>query len=180
MTAIWTLRTRRAAGPASDDRDALRDVETRASARCVICVCAPSDNRPAGGPASRTNCCSALGSPTSRAAARSRMQTTPTNSRPRASSPRTSSHRRDRRPFSEYAFKLPQGGELVRLERATLHGRPIDLAHANDLPATPRCACGARPCLPRVGGSAECHGGRTSWCWAVQAFVRRRQGRAAG
>ena len=137
MTAIWTLRTRRAAGPASDDRDALRDVETRASARCVICVCAPSDNRPAGGPASRTNCGSALSSPTSRAAARSRMKTTPTNSMPRASSPRTSSHGRDRRHFSECTFKLPQWGGLVRLKRATLHGRLIDLAHANDLPTDP-------------------------------------------
>lgn len=108
------------------------------------------------------------------------MKTTPTNSMPRASSPRTSSHGRDRRHFSECTFKLPQWGGLVRLERATLHGRPIDLAHANDLPADPplRMRCG--PCLPRVAGSAECHSRRTSWCWGCAGFRATASSRPAG
>lgn len=37
--------------------------------------------------------------------------------------------------FSEYTFELPQGAELLRLERATLDGRPIEVANARDLPA---------------------------------------------
>lgn len=40
--------------------------------------------------------------------------------------------------FSEYTFELPQGAELLRLERATLNARPLDVANARDLPADPR------------------------------------------
>lgn len=39
--------------------------------------------------------------------------------------------------FSEYTFELPQGAELLRLERATLNARPLDVANARDLPADP-------------------------------------------
>ena len=39
--------------------------------------------------------------------------------------------------FSEYIFELPQGAELLRLERATLNARPLDVANARDLPADP-------------------------------------------
>lgn len=39
--------------------------------------------------------------------------------------------------FREYTFELPQGGELVRLERATMGGRPLEVANARDLPADP-------------------------------------------
>lgn len=39
--------------------------------------------------------------------------------------------------FKEYTFELPQGAELMRLERATLNGRPLDVANARDLPADP-------------------------------------------
>lgn len=39
--------------------------------------------------------------------------------------------------FAEYTFELPQGGELLRLERATLNGRPLAVANARALPADP-------------------------------------------
>lgn len=39
--------------------------------------------------------------------------------------------------FKEYTFELPQGAELLRLERATLNGRPLEVANARDLPADP-------------------------------------------
>ena len=39
--------------------------------------------------------------------------------------------------FKEYTFDLPQGAELLRLERATLNGRPLEVANARDLPADP-------------------------------------------
>jgi hypothetical protein len=39
--------------------------------------------------------------------------------------------------FAEYTFELPQGAELLRLERATLAGRPLEVAKARDLPADP-------------------------------------------
>lgn len=39
--------------------------------------------------------------------------------------------------FKEYTFELPQGAELLRLERATLGGRPLEVANARDLPADP-------------------------------------------
>lgn len=39
--------------------------------------------------------------------------------------------------FKEYNFELPQGAELLRLERATLNGWPLDVEHANDMPADP-------------------------------------------
>lgn len=39
--------------------------------------------------------------------------------------------------FKEYTFELPQGAELLRLERATLNGRPLEVVNARDLPADP-------------------------------------------
>jgi hypothetical protein len=39
--------------------------------------------------------------------------------------------------FKEYEFELPQGAELLRLERATLNGRPLEVANARDVPADP-------------------------------------------
>ncbi|MDX4954018.1 MULTISPECIES: hypothetical protein [Delftia] len=39
--------------------------------------------------------------------------------------------------FAEYTFELPQGAELLRLERATLDGRPLEVAQSRDLPADP-------------------------------------------
>ena len=39
--------------------------------------------------------------------------------------------------FTEYTFELPQGAELLRLERATLNGRPLEVAKSRDLPADP-------------------------------------------
>lgn len=39
--------------------------------------------------------------------------------------------------FKEYTFELPQGAELLRLERATLNGRPLEVANARDLQADP-------------------------------------------
>lgn len=40
-------------------------------------------------------------------------------------------------PFTEYTFEFPQGAELLRLERATLNGKPLVVANARDLPADP-------------------------------------------
>ena len=40
-------------------------------------------------------------------------------------------------PFTEYTFELPQGAELLRLERATMNGRPLEISNARDLPADP-------------------------------------------
>lgn len=39
--------------------------------------------------------------------------------------------------FREYSFDLPQGAELLRIERATVNGRSMDVANARDLPADP-------------------------------------------
>ena len=39
--------------------------------------------------------------------------------------------------FKEYSFELPQGAELLRMERASLNGRPIGISRARDLPADP-------------------------------------------
>lgn len=40
-------------------------------------------------------------------------------------------------PLQEYTFELPQGAELLRLERATVDGRPLDVVNARDLPSDP-------------------------------------------
>lgn len=40
-------------------------------------------------------------------------------------------------PHTEYSFELPSGAELVRLERATINGRPLELAQTRDLQADP-------------------------------------------
>ncbi len=39
--------------------------------------------------------------------------------------------------FKEYTFELPQGSELLRLERATMDGRTLEVANARDLPGDP-------------------------------------------
>lgn len=39
--------------------------------------------------------------------------------------------------FKEYTFDLPQGSELLRIERATGNGRPISVANGRDLPSDP-------------------------------------------
>ena len=39
--------------------------------------------------------------------------------------------------FKEYTFDFPQGAELLRLERATGNGKPIEIANHRDLPADP-------------------------------------------
>lgn len=39
--------------------------------------------------------------------------------------------------FIEHTFELPQGAELLRLERATLDGQPLAVAHARSLGADP-------------------------------------------
>jgi len=39
--------------------------------------------------------------------------------------------------FVEYTFELPQGAELLRLERATLNGRPLRVVHARNADADP-------------------------------------------
>jgi hypothetical protein len=39
--------------------------------------------------------------------------------------------------FTEYTFELPQGAELLRMERATLNGQPLAVANARDLPSDP-------------------------------------------
>lgn len=73
--------------------------------------------------------------------------------------------------FTEYTFELPQGGELVRLERATFDGRPIDLAHANDLPADPAAhAVRGRAYLVSQDLRSFTVGARAG-AGAVQAFV---------
>ncbi len=40
-------------------------------------------------------------------------------------------------PFAEYAFELPQGAELRRIEAATLDGKPLEVAKEGSLPADP-------------------------------------------
>jgi len=39
--------------------------------------------------------------------------------------------------FKEYTFEFPQGAELLRLERATLNGRDLELSRSRDLPSDP-------------------------------------------
>ena len=39
--------------------------------------------------------------------------------------------------FKEYSFELPQGSELLRIERASLNGRDIEIARARDMSADP-------------------------------------------
>lgn len=39
--------------------------------------------------------------------------------------------------FREYSFELPQGGELLRMESATLNGKPLEVAKSRNLGADP-------------------------------------------
>lgn len=39
--------------------------------------------------------------------------------------------------LQEYSFDFPQGGELLRLERATIDGKPLPIANGRDMEADP-------------------------------------------